>query len=308
MLRRTEGHLQGASGRRLFRRAWLPEAPRRVVLIVHGYGEHSGRYEDMAAWLAERGCAVHAYDQQGHGQSFGARGYVEHFDDLLDDAECVLDALAEEHPGLPRVLVGHSMGGLVAASLASAREPGIDLLVTSGAALALSPDLSRLKIALARLFGRLLPRLAMDAGLDVQGLSRDPEVIERYTADPLVHSRMSAALAAGMMEATRRTVAAAGAVRIPVLVLHGGADPLCLPAGSEAFYAGLPRGEVAGSVIRTYPDLKHEIFNEPEREAIYQDVIDWVEARELGAPGGAREERVGGPPIESTRGASEQHG
>jgi len=308
MLRRTEGHLQGASGRRLFRRAWLPKAPRRVVLIVHGYGEHSGRYEDMAAWLAERGCAVHAYDQQGHGQSFGPRGFVERFDDLLDDAECVLDVLAEEHPGLPIVLVGHSMGGLVVAALASAREPGIDLLVTSGAALAISPDLSPLKIALARLFGRLLPRLTMDAGLDVRGLSRDPEVIERYKADPLVHSRISAALAAGMMAATGRTAAAAGAVRVPMLVLHGAADPLCLPEGSEAFYAGLPRDEVRGSAIRTYPDLKHEIFNEPEREAIYQDLIDWVEARELGAPSSARERRDAGPRVELTRGASEQHG
>lgn len=283
MLRRTEGHLRGASGRRLFRRGWLPKEPRRVVVIVHGFGEHCGRYEDVAVWLAERGCAVHAYDHQGHGQSSGRRGHAERFEDLLDDLEGFLDVLAEEHPELPRVLIGHSMGGLVACALASTRDPDIDLLITSGAALAISPDLSRLKIMLARLLGRLWPSLAMDAGLDVRGLSRDPEVIERYTADPLVHGRMSAGLAAGMLAATRRTAAEAGNVRVPALILHGGTDRLCLPAGSEAFYAGLPKDDVAGSELRTYPELMHEIFNEPERETVLHDLMDWIEAREAGS-------------------------
>jgi alpha-beta hydrolase superfamily lysophospholipase len=287
MLRRTEGYLQGASGKRLFRRAWLPEAPSRVVVLVHGFGEHCGRYEEMAIWLAGRGCAVHAYDQQGHGRSSGARGHADRFEDLLDDLAAFLDDVAEQHPDKPRVLIGHSMGGLVVCALAATREPEIDWLVSSAAALAISPDQSRLKLALARIFGRIWPTLAMDAGLDVQGLSRDPRVIERYQADPLVHGTMSAALASGMLEATVRTMSAAGQVRVPALILHGAADPLCLPAGSEAFYAGLPRDEVAGSELRTYPELKHEIFNEPERETVYGDVIAWVEAREASRPGKA---------------------
>ena len=279
VVRRTEGRFKAGGGRSLFRRSWLPPDPERVLVLVHGFGEHSGRYEDMAAWLAQRGCAVHAFDQQGHGLSVGRRGHARRFEDLLDDLEAFLERAAGENPGLALVLVGHSMGGLVVAALACEREPAIDLLVTSGAALALPPDLSPVKRALARLLRRVLPRLAMSADLDEDGLSRDPLVVSRYRDDPLVHGQMTASLAAGMMDAVARTAASAERVRVPMLLLHGAVDPLCPPRGSEHFHAQLPHSEVAGSELRTYPKLRHEIFNEPERETVFEDLLDWIRRR-----------------------------
>jgi acylglycerol lipase len=279
-VRRTEDRFSAADGRVLFRRSWSPPNPCRQVVLVHGFGEHCGRYEAFATWLAERGCSVHAYDQQGHGQSPGPRGHATSFDGLLDDLAAFMDWCAEEEPGLRRVLLGHSMGGLVVSSFACERAPEIDLLVTTGAALSLSPDLSSLKLFMARLLCNLVPRLGLAAGLDANEISSDDEVVAAYVADPLVHGRMTAGMGGEMLASVERTVASASRVRVPTLLLHGEADRLCLPSGSEAFYAGLPHADVTGSKLKTYPGLKHEILNEPSRAVVYQDVLDWIEARE----------------------------
>jgi acylglycerol lipase len=279
-LRRVETHFDAANGRSLFRRAWLPARAERSLVLVHGFAEHSGRYEAVGSWLARHGCAVHAYDQQGHGLSEGPRGHVDRFDDLLDDLDRLLALVAREHPGMPRVLMGHSMGGLVVAKLACERAPQVDFVVTSGAALMVSPALAPFKIVVARGLRRLLPRLAMDAGIDPKGLSRDLEVVRRYIEDPLVDGRATASLAVGMIDAGRQVLAAAGRVRIPVLVLHGGDDPLCPPAGSERFFAALAPEVLAGSEIHIYPKLRHEILNEPEHEQVLDDLLRWIHSRE----------------------------
>jgi len=279
-LRRLETRFDGVGRLSLFRRAWLPLHPQRAVALVHGFGEHSGRYEAVGAWLARRGCAVHAYDQRGHGLSEGRRGHVDRFDDLLDDLHVFLGIVAQEHPDLPRVLVGHSLGGLIVASLACERQPTVACVVTSGAALLVSPDLSPFKIRLARLARRVLPRVAMDAGIDPNGLSRDPEVVRRYVEDPLVHGRATSSLVVGMIDAGRRALAGAGRVRVPMLLLHGAADPLCPAAGSEGFHASLAPDVLAQSAIRIYPKLRHEILNEPEREQVLGDLLRWIEDRE----------------------------
>ncbi len=280
-LRRTETHLEAPSGRSLFYRTWLPREPLgSPMLFVHGLGEHSGRYEPTASWFADRGRAVHAYDQGGHGLSSGRRGHVHLFDDFLDDLEFVLDRLAAESGKIRPILIGHSMGGLVVATLACERDPAIELLVTSGPALALGPDISRGRIRAARWLGRVLPGFSMQAGLDVEALSRDPDVIRLYQDDPLVHGRMSAALAVGMLDRVTRTAGSAQCIKVPMLLLHGEEDSLCPVTGSRLFYSGLSR-EVAGdSQLRTYAGLRHEIFNEPEREQIYADLLAWVEGME----------------------------
>jgi acylglycerol lipase len=258
-----------------------------VLLVTHGFAEHSGRYEFLGSWFASRGCAVHAYDLRGHGLSAGRRGHVERFGDFLDDLGCFLEEVRLEHPELPRFLVGHSMGGLIVAAFARERAPEVAGVVTSGAALALSPDLSRTKSQLARILGRILPRFAMEAGLDAQGLSRDPEVVSRYLEDPLVGTRITMRLAAELMRAVVRTQTGGADVALPMLVLHGGDDPLCLATGSERFFASLPRQRVSGSALRVYPELRHEIFNEPEREKVFADVLKWVRGREAEARGTA---------------------
>jgi alpha-beta hydrolase superfamily lysophospholipase len=146
--------------------------------------------------------------------------------------------------------------------------------VTSGALLALGPGVSRARVLAARALRRLWPRLVLGSGLDPNGLSRDPEVVRRYVEDPLVQRRMTAGLGAEILATVPRTAARAFEVQVPMLVLHGGEDPMCPLEGSTAFHGGL---QVPGSSFRGYPELRHEIFNEPEREQVFADVLDWLD-------------------------------
>jgi alpha-beta hydrolase superfamily lysophospholipase len=273
-LRRVESHFKGADGLRLFRRAWLPERPARVLALVHGYAEHSGRYDAFARWFAARGAAVHAYDHRGHGRSAGTRTHVDRFGSFLDDLERFLELVRAEHPEGPLTLVGHSMGGLVTAAFLVERAPAPSSAVLSGPALALGPGVSRLRVAAARALRRVAPRLALGSGLDPHGLSRDPAVVRGYLEDPHVHRTMTASLAAELLEAIPRTAGAASRVAVPLLVLHGEEDPMCPVEGSRAFFAGV---ECAGSRLTTYPGLRHEIFNEPEQEQVFADLWRWLE-------------------------------
>jgi alpha-beta hydrolase superfamily lysophospholipase len=275
-VRRTESHFRGRRGHSLLRRAWLTEEPERVLLVVHGYGEHSGRYEGLGSWFAQRGSAVHAFDHQGHGRSEGVRCHVRRFGDFLDDLAVLQERVAAEHPGLPLFLVGHSMGGLIVAAYVCERRPDVAGAVLSGPALALG-NVPRARILATRLLRWVAPRLSLAAGLDPEGLSRDPEVVRAYVEDPYVYDRLTLSLAAELFRAAERTAGRGGEIAIPMLVLHGGADPICDPAGSRAFHAAL-RSE--GSGLQIYPKLRHEIFNEPEREAVFGDLLTWLRGRE----------------------------
>jgi alpha-beta hydrolase superfamily lysophospholipase len=273
-IRRSESSFQGLGGLRLFRRSWLPATSERVLVVVHGFAEHSGRYDHMGQWFSSRGFAVHAYDQRGHGRSQGRRGHVERFDEYLDDLQLLLERVRDEHPGQPLVLCGHSMGGLVVASFLGQRKlPGLQAAVTSCAALALSPDLPRWRVWTARLLRSIAPRLHLSSGLDPEGLSRDPSVVRAYLEDPLVDRRMTMALGSELLQAVSRAEDWAQRVPVPMLLLHGEADPICPVRGSRDFHA---RVRAAGSQLRTYPGLRHEIFNEPEHEEVFQDVLEWV--------------------------------
>lgn len=265
-IRRYELPSRGASGEPLFRRGWIPEVPRATVLVVHGYAEHSGRYEHVGQYLAERGFATHAYDHRGHGRSAGRRCHVDRFDEYLEDLALVLEQVRAERAGDPAFLIGHSMGGLVVATFTRERKPDVSGVVLSGAALALPEGNSRIR--LARLMRAILPRLRLDAGLDLQGLSTDPRVIEAYLADPLVERKMTASLAAELLGAVERTGPNGSDVAPPLLVLHGGDDPICPPDGSERFAAAAREGRFV-----RYPGLRHEIFNEPSHRDVLHDVV-----------------------------------
>jgi len=272
-IRRTESHLPGSTGDLLFRRSWLPKTSERIIILVHGYAEHSGRYEDTASDLVRAGFEVHAYDQLGHGRSGGTRCHVRRFEHLLDDLQGFVAAVRAERPPLPVVVVGHSMGGLVVAAYASQRNPDVAGVVASSAVLSMPEDLSRARVIALRGLRWIAPRFSLASQLDPKTLSRDPEVIRAYVEDPLVQRKITASLASEMLSAMKRTAAAAAAVRVPMLLLHGEDDWICPVAGSRNFFERLTMTQ---RELHTYPGLRHEIFNEPERATVLGDLISWI--------------------------------
>jgi len=275
-IRRAESHFTGSAGQRLFRRSWLPRAPEQIIVLVHGYGEHSGRYEQTASDLARAGFEVHAYDHQGHGRSGGSRCHVRRFECLLDDLENFVALVRAERPPLSIIVVGHSMGGLVVAAFASQRSPEVAGVITSAAALAIPEDLSRARVIAAHVLRWFAPRLTLDSKLDPNALSRDPAVVRAYLEDPLVQRRISVSLASEMLSGMKRTAASAAAVQVPMLLQHGEDDRICPIAGSRSFFERLT---VTQRKLCTYPGLRHEIFNEPERATVLGDLVGWI--REL---------------------------
>lgn len=284
-IRRIESQIDLSGAGLRYRRAWIPQDAESLMILVHGYAEHSGRYDEMAMHFAERGAAVHAYDQAGHGRTQGPRGDVDSPDRLLDELARFVDVVAAGHPGLPMTLVGHSMGGLIVAATAAFRSPPFDRIILSGALLQLGADTPAWKRLLSRVLAPLGARVGLPVGIDAQGLSRDPEVVRRYESDPLVKDWMSARFATGLMSIVRSIGTAAAGIRQPAMILHGGADRICPVEGSRVFHAGLSSSIAASSRLQIYPELRHEIFQEPERDQVWRDMLAW-----MASPSGADEE------------------
>ncbi len=279
-MRHNEGYLEVPHSRargssRLYRQSWLPDGdPRASILLVHGLGEHSGRYAYLARHCTDRGLAVHALDHYGHGRSDGHRGFVERFSVFLDGVTAVLDALILEQPRTPRFLLGHSMGGLIAASLLSERQSDFRACVLSGPALKSDAAPPALVMVLVRLVAAIAPTVPL-LGLDPAGVCRDPEVVRAYVADPLVHhGKLSARLIAEMARAMEAALENAAGIRLPLLVMHGEDDVLTAPAGSVELFEKAASDDKS---IKLYPGLYHEIFNEPERDEVLGDMTHWLE-------------------------------
>ncbi len=270
-----------ADGLALVLRHWPgpAESAAPPVLIVHGLGEHAGRYDPLARALNAAGHAVSAYDQRGHGQSPGARGVIPAADSLCADLACVIDVLRGAHAGRTPLLLGHSLGGLVAArfvaeSLAArpaAWQREVPALVLSSPAL--DAGLHAGQRLLLALLGRLAPALAVHNGLQPAWISRDPAVVQAYRQDPLVHDRVCARLVRFIVDGGEQVRALAPRWRTPTLLQWAGADRCVAPAGSAAFAAGAPPAVVQP---QAWPGLAHELYNEPEREAVIARTLQFL--------------------------------
>lgn len=248
--------------------------PRATVLIVHGMGEHAGRYAALAQRLNGWGCNVRAYDQYGHGLSGGPQGGLSRDGRLLDDLALVLDATRAGMPrDQPLLLLGHSMGGLVAADFVAAGVRPVDGLVLSSPALALY--LSGLQKALLASLPRLLPNLRVPNGVDANQLSHDAAVVQAYLCDPLRHGRISARMARYMAEGGARVLANAGGWKVPTLLLWGGQDRVVDPAGSAALARLAPPAVLQA---QCFDQAFHEIFNESEALAapVFVRLQQWL--------------------------------
>jgi alpha-beta hydrolase superfamily lysophospholipase len=242
--------------------------PWATVLIVHGIGEHSGRYERTGRLMSEAGLDVHAFDLRGHGLSGGRRVYVRRWDDFLDDVEARLAAL--RRPGLPLVLFGHSMGALIALTYACSDRPKPDLLVLS--APPLRAAVPRWQRVLAPILSRVAPTTVVANPISGDQLASDPAVGVAYFADPLVQPRSTMRLGAELFAAMKRGRAGLGRLQVPTLVIHGGADTLVPTAGSE------PLAAVPGVERRVLPNLRHETLNEPQGPEVVAGIVEWLRA------------------------------
>jgi alpha-beta hydrolase superfamily lysophospholipase len=268
-------------GLALHLRIWPVADPRRgAAVLVHGLGEHIDRYDHVARRLNELGFAVVGYDHRGHGRSPGPRGGMPSDDALCADLGRVLRAAHASFAG-PLVLVGHSLGGLIAGRfVADGLQPApaawwcaVDALVMSSPAL--DPGTNAVQKLLLAVVAPLLPNLAVSNGLDVDRVSRNPDVVKAYAVDTLVHDRITGRLGLFVARQGPAVIAAAPRWTTPTLLMWAGADRCVAPAGSAAFAAGAPPGVVTA---REWPGLFHEIFNEPEQADVLAVMADWLAA------------------------------
>jgi alpha-beta hydrolase superfamily lysophospholipase len=250
-------------------------AVRGVVIIVHGLGEHAGRYDHVARQLNSWGFAVRGYDQCGHGESGGLPGSLPTDTRLLDDLADIVDSTRSRmEKSTPLIVLGHSMGGLVAARFASLGLRPLDGLVLSSPAL--DPGLSGFQKLLVAVLPNLVPNLRVGNGLDASFISHDPKVVAAYRADRLVHDRISARLARFIATVGPATVAEAGQWKIPTLLMYAGDDRLVKPQGSRDFAAAAPQKLVT---TVCFDGLYHEIFNELDARPVFDTLRQWLDAR-----------------------------
>jgi alpha-beta hydrolase superfamily lysophospholipase len=267
----TQGTYLTSDGTELFTRSLGADNPRYEVLLIHGLGEHSGRWAKPMSFLAARGATVYTYDLRGHGESQGGRGDLERFDQFHDDIAEMAEATVAQS-GRPWVLYGHSLGGLQCAGyLIDGRLPQPNIAVLSAPSMnANVPGAFR---AAASILGRVTPGLRVSNSIKGEQLSKDPAVGEAYFADPLVETKPTARFGKCIFDEMARLSDHHGSITTPTLVIHGADDPLVPPSAS----AGLAASE--GVERRLYPTLRHEVHLEVEAPEVMADIADWIDAK-----------------------------
>ena len=276
-MRHTAGHFTTPDGAGIYTQAWLPDdTPRAIILIVHGLGEHSGRYGNYVDYFVPRGYALYSFDTRGHGRSSGPRGYVERFDRFVEDIDRRAAEAQSDWPGTPLFVLGHSLGSLMALSYARQHPDRLTGLIVSGTALQDALQMPAWKRRLASILSHVTPSLKMNNGVPLSGLSHDPAVAAAFKSDPLTHTWGTPRLATEAEVARAQIRGSAVTWQVPTLMLHGGGDPICLAKGARQFAAQTPPGLVE---YHEYAGLYHEIHNEADKEQVFHDIETWLTAQ-----------------------------
>lgn len=272
------GQVTTDGGVTLHFQSWIPDQPKAVLYFVHGMAEHGGRYGFPVDHFTAHGYACWTLDLRGHGTSGGRRGHIMCFDDYDVDVEAVLGQIRQRHDGLPIFLVGHSMGGLIALRFFLDHQEVLSGAVLSSPALRAHPTqepLAALK-GLATVISRIIPGMLFKSTLDVQGISRNQAVVDAYLADPLVLNKVSARWFTSIQQAMAEITSRFGEVHQPLLIMHSGGDRLTDPKASQRWAEQAP-GRWVTHV--EWPELYHEMFNEPERATVFERMEAWLEER-----------------------------
>jgi alpha-beta hydrolase superfamily lysophospholipase len=269
--------LTAGDGTKLRVREWAsPGAARALVVLTHGHGEHSSRYIHVAAAFNAAGFTVAAHDLRGHGQSGGPRGHVPSYAQVLNDVQLVYDWAVQRHTGAPCFLYGHSMGGQITLSFALDRKPEAAGVIVTGPWLRLNPPPPLAKVALGRVMSKLWPTFTLNTELELVPMAHDAAHLASLPDLELCHTKISARLGAEALDHGLALIERAPEFTLPVLVLHGEADPVTDHTASAEFHS---RAGSADKTRKVYPGLYHEIHNEFERGQILAEVVAWMEAR-----------------------------
>ena len=274
---RIERNFDGVGGVRIVYDVWTPDTPpRAVVVLSHGLGEYARRYDHVAQRFGEAGLVTYALDHRGHGRSGGKRMLVRDITEYTGDFDTLVGIAKREHPALKCIVLGHSMGGGIVFAYGVERPDNYDLMVLSGPAVA-AQDLVHPAMALvAKGLGALVPGLPVQE-LDESLISRDPAVVEAYRNDPLVyHGRVPAGVGRALLQVGETMPQRAPALTAPLLVVHGSDDGLIPVDGSRRLVDCVGSTDVE---LKVYPGLYHEVFNEPERDQVLDDVVSWITKR-----------------------------
>jgi alpha-beta hydrolase superfamily lysophospholipase len=267
---------QSADGLKIYTESWLPDAaPKAVVLIVHGYAEHIGRYVHVADYLVGRGYAVYGLDHRGHGRSDGLRAYFDNIDQPVDDLKRYFDSVKASHAGRKIFMYGHSMGSLIALAFALRYQDQLAGLILSGTAVNADTTVSPTLVAISGVLSRIIPKTTLTPPLPSNALSHDPAVVSAYDSDPLNYRgnwriRMGAVLLQ-QGKILRERVAE---LTLPLFIMHGKEDAVTPVSGAEVIAS---KARSADKTLKIYPGLFHEIHNEPEKATILADIGDWLD-------------------------------
>src|SRR3954453_11445268 len=274
-VRHLEGRFTASAGARLFYQAWVPDLgrPRAVLVNLHGLGDHSNLYPNLASRVPAAGIPLYAYDMRGNGRSPGQRAYLRGWHEYRDDLQVFLLKVQEGQPGRPLFLLGNSLGGLVVLEYALQHAAGL------AGVIAAAPPLGRLGVppilmTLGRFLSRVLPRFSLRVGMDLSGLARDPAVIEAVLADPLFHRRGTARLSTEVTSAISRVHESAGKLATPLLVLHGSADRMVPPDGSRRFFSKVSYPD---RELKENPGAYHGLFADLGYQEVLHDVEAWID-------------------------------
>jgi acylglycerol lipase len=272
-----EANWKSKDGIDFFVRGWEPDhKPKAVVALVHGLGEHTGRYEHVAKAMTEAGYVLVGFDLRGHGKSSGIRGHFPSLDAVMQDIKDFFTFLTMRYPDLPQFLYGHSLGGLLVLTYALKNKPNLKGVIATGAGLRSQIHDQKLKVIMAKVLGSIAPTTLLSSGLDNTMLSRDPAVIKAYNNDPLVHDRISLGFGKAGLNATDYAWEHAEEFSVPLLIMHGAADLNTYPHGSADF-SKLAAKNNKDITLKLWEDMYHEVHNEPEKEQVIKYMIDWLD-------------------------------
>jgi acylglycerol lipase len=263
-------------GLRLYMRRREVANARAQILISHGFGEHSGRYGALTEHLVAHKYSVTAYDHRGHGLSDGLPGHVESFREYDDDLDKVVATVRSRSQARRLFLIGHSMGGLIALRYTTRKSGMLDGAVISAPLIEVAVPVPAHKLMIARVGARMAPRFRLDNGINPANLSRDPEVGRAYAADPLVNRKVSTKWFSELQRATKEVVDRAPQITTPVLVMHGADDKLASVAATQRMFE---RIESPDKELVIYRGFYHELFNEPEKQEVFERTTEWLGKR-----------------------------